>query len=364
LFFTIEYTPGQGKIGLIGACVFAALACLTRYVGLTVVMACMVGVGLINPFGWKEKLKNTVIFCTASLVPLGLWYARDWLLTGNLTNRTLIFHWPGQPALDEAIMTAAAWFLPGHFTLRTGKIFLLTTVLVTVAAFIAWWLSRRSRAFTPRENNAFRLSWVLAAFILVYCVNLLLSRAYFDASTRWNTRILSPLLITGGLLFCIAIWYGTRAHRWLWGKILLGGIGLYLVWLNLPVSNAFLYEYALNGMGYTNRVMQTSPAMTDIKNQAGSGFIFSNNAAAIYFNTGKVADWIPEKFDSVKALPRPEYERNLAEMRLELEKPGSLLVIFLPYYPQVELPSLSELTQGLVELKSYPDAILYALPAK
>jgi hypothetical protein len=102
---------------------------------------------------------------------------------------------------------------------------------------------------------------------------------------------------------------------------LLAGIGIYLVCLNLPQSISYLWDYKINGKGLTDAAMQTSPVMAVVKYLPTGGFIFSNDTAAIYFNTGKLEDWIPEKYDSFKALPRTDYALNLAEMRNNLLKP-------------------------------------------
>jgi hypothetical protein len=362
LFCATEVRSGGNKGWFVWTCICAALACLARYVGLTVVAACLVGLVAINPSPWKARAKVAIIFCTASLLPISLWYLRDWLLTGSTTNRSLFYHWPGKLALNEAIFTASGWFLPGKITLETGELFLVFVALSTGAAAGAWWFYRRSHQPAPGEEAAVKFTWVLAAFILTYCLSLLVSRTFMDASTRWDTRILSPLYLAGELFFFIILWYGTRASNHLWGKIVLGGIGLYLAWLNLPQSVSFLNSYARDGLGYTNKAMQTSQAIAVLKTLPNNEIIYSNNAAAIYFNAGKLADWIPEKYDSVKAQPRSDYAQNLQEMHMKLETPGSFLVIFKPYQNYIEYPPLSELTRGLSIVKDYLDATFYAAP--
>ena len=356
-----EYQPLKGKAWLAGASVATALACLSRYVGEVVVLAGLAGLLLHKNFPWKERLKTALIYGTATLVPMLIWYLRDWLLTGSTTNRTLVFHWPGRPALYEAIATAAGWFLPGKVTLDNAEAFLLVTGLIGVIALGAWLLSARSRTLENTEEKTLRFAGVLIVFIVSYCLSLLISRTFLDASTHWDTRILSPLYVTTELLFACVAWYATWANRAVWGKLIVTGLGLYLVWMNLPLSVAYLRNYAQAGYGYTNKAMQTSLAIAHIKSTQ-TGYIFSNNAAAIYFNTGKLADWIPEKYDSVKGLPRDDFQQNLALMQAEMQVPGSLLVIFKPYLELIEYPPLSELTQGLVILKNYKDATLYVAP--
>jgi hypothetical protein len=362
IFFATEYHPGGSRTWFIFTCLFAALACLTRYVGLTIIMSGLVGLVLFNHSPWKSRIKTGVIFCAASLFPTGLWYLRDWLLTGSTSNRVLLYHWPGKPALGEAIVTVSGWFLRGTHSIEQGELFLLLVGLIAGAAVCAWWLKARSHQLAPREMTAIKLMWGLLTFILVYCLSLLVSRSLFDASTHWDTRILSPLYYSGLLFFIIAIWYGTRAPHQLWGKLLVGGLGLYLAWLNIPQSATFLKAYALTGYGYTNKVMQTSLAIANIKSLTGNPIIYSNNAAAIYFNAGKLAEWIPEKYDSVKEETRTDYTQNLQDMRKNLGTQGSLLVIFKPYQDYNDFPSLSELTQGLRIVKDYVDATLYAEP--
>ncbi len=359
LYSEAEFSPGKGKAWFVGLCTFTSSASLTRYVGLAVVLACLVGIIAFNQLSLRNKFKAALTFGSVSLIPIGLWYLRDWLLTGSTTNRTIVYHWPGWTAWNEAVLTFTGWFLPFSVSMREGELFILGIFLVVLAGLGAWWLHPKWQKPIQVQGSATRFVWILASFILAYCLGLLVSRTFMDASTHWETRILSPLYLAGELFFFIVIWHGFQVPRHFWGKLLLASIGIYLVWLNLPQSIAYLKDYKINGKGLTEVAMQTSPVMPVINSLPSGGFIFSNNAAAIYFNTGKLGDWIPEKYDSVKALPRPDYPQSLAEMRDNLLKPGSLLVIFKPYWNHPEYPSLDELTQGLIILKDFTGATLY-----
>lgn len=364
LFCITETTGSSRKCWLIGAAVCSALACLTRYVGIAVILACLIPL-LLNQKPWKDKLRDAVLFGIISGLPIGLWYLRDYLLTGSATNRVFEFHLPGWTARNEAILTAAGWFFPGKITLGSAERDLLLIGLAAVFVFASWvfWLRKISSGQT--EKTAFRFACILVGFILVYCIELLVSRTFLDASTHWDTRILSPLYLTGLLLFTTIFWFGLRIRGWqLPGKLILAAVGVYLVLFNYPQSTKYLQNYAQNGLGYTNAAMQKSSVMAFLESYPDNGRLYSNNAAALYFNVNRLADWIPEEYDSVKALPRPDYPQNLSLMRKDLQTPDSFLVIFKPYMTDQSFPPLNELTAGLTVVKDYQDATIYAYPAK
>ncbi len=363
-FCVTEMATSTKKAWLVGAAVCTALACLSRYVGVALILACLIPLLLLNQKPWRYRIGTVLVFSLISGLPIGLWYLRDWLLTGSATNRVIVFHWPGWLARNEAVLTAAGWLFPGKVTLESGELYLLLIGLIVLTLWGAWWLLVRKNQSDLTEKAAFRFSFVLISFILVYGVELLVSRTFLDASTRWNTRILSPFYITGLLLLTTIFWYGLRIRGQHLGKIALMGVEIYLVVLNLPQTATYLADYAKNGLGYTDAVMQKSMVMAFLELYPDTGRLYSNNAAALYFNLDRISDWIPEQYDSVKALPRSDYQDNLSIMRKDLQTTDSFLVIFKPYDTAQSYPPLNELTAGLVVLKDYKDATIYVYPSK
>lgn len=363
LFSVAEVLYSESKAWLIVAAFCSAFASLTRYVGIGVILAGGLAILLLGRRAWKNRIAPLLAYAVIGSLPLGLWDLRNLLLTGTTTNRVLSFHWlGGQVMLNEAVYAASSWFLANTRSLARDKLFLLGVGLVAALALGLWGYRLRKQEPTPRERAAFGFAWVLILFILVYCLVLLFSRTFVDFSTPWDTRILSPLYLTAGLLIPIVLWNGFQASRQLWAKLFLLIPALYLLYFYLPQSVQFLRTYAIEGRGYTSAAMQSSQAIAFLKSYPARGELYSNNAPTLYFNMGRLASTIPEKYDRVKNAPNADFEQNLAAMRLKLKTPGSFLVIFKPYGNFIEYPPLSELTAGLVVVVDYEEATIYAYP--
>jgi len=363
LFCVAEAIYSESKAWLIGAALCSASASLTRYAGIGIILAGGMAILLLGCRAWKNRIVALLAYGSIAGLPLGLWDLRNLLLTGTTTNRVISFHWlGGQVMLNEAVYAASSWFLTNTKSLARDKLSLLGVSLVAAVALGLWVYRLRKGGPAPRERTAFVFTWVLILFILVYCLVLLFSRTFLDFSTPWDTRILSPLYLTAGLLITIVLWNGFQASRQLWAKLFLLVPALYLFYFYVPQSVQFLRTYANEGRGYTSAAMQSSQAIVFLKSYPTTGELYSNNAPALYFNMGRLASPIPEKYDRVKNLPNADFEQSLALMRLKLKTPGSFLVIFKPYGNFVEYPPLSELTAGLVVVADYGEATIYGYP--
>jgi hypothetical protein len=130
----------------------------------------------------------------------------------------------------------------------------------------------------------------------------------------------------------------------------------------LPESVQFLNQNRLEGGGFAGPAWKNSATMQALKRFPLDAIFYSNNTTAIYFVLGKPANGIPERYDSVKAQVRADYETNLSNMREALKRPHSALVIFKPYRNVPEYPPLEELTAGLVLLEATEDGTIYVSP--
>lgn len=75
------------RSALIGAAVFTALALLTRYVGVVLLVAMLPALLLLRPaFPWRQWLWTGAVYGLIALPPLALWM---------LSNRLLVGHWTG-----------------------------------------------------------------------------------------------------------------------------------------------------------------------------------------------------------------------------------------------------------------------------
>lgn len=82
-----RFLDGGQRSVLIGAAVFTALALLTRYVGVVLLVAMLPALLLLRPaFPWRQWLGSGAVYGLIALPPLALWM---------LSNRLLVGHWTG-----------------------------------------------------------------------------------------------------------------------------------------------------------------------------------------------------------------------------------------------------------------------------
>ncbi len=73
----------EGRRSLLAwAAVWAALACLTRYIGVTVLFAAVIVLALDRSAGPVERVKRVLLYSSISAAPLCAWMLRNFLLTG------------------------------------------------------------------------------------------------------------------------------------------------------------------------------------------------------------------------------------------------------------------------------------------
>jgi len=202
-----RYTEQPSMARLIVAALIAALLCLTRYTGMAVVG--IVALFLII-FHWRRRdalLKiglSIALYAVVALLPLGLWAARNFALTGMPFG-------PRPPALAtlelslaQTVGTLVGWLLTlyGYQNILFAAIMMLLLAAVAVLVRVHWRAFRRRLAAQPEGLLLTALLSVLyTAFMIVSSVT--------TAFSALNQRLLSPsampllifLLCSGYILF-------------------------------------------------------------------------------------------------------------------------------------------------------------------
>jgi 4-amino-4-deoxy-L-arabinose transferase-like glycosyltransferase len=364
LFFLTE---GVGELKarfLVAAGIASALACLTRYLGVTIILTGACAIFFLSRAPFKKKVFAAIGYLALSGLPLFLWYARNWIVAGSTSNRVFAIHWPKKGNFLIGIDTITGWFLPQAISIQIRQ-YLLLAGLIVLAVVIFYWARRMHKLGLPvRMNPPFQFVLINLLFCLLYCLALLVSRSFFDASTRWNSRILSPLYLAGFLAVIVTIWQAGQVDQFRWRKILASAVIVALYAFYMPQTVQFLSISYREGDGFSGAAWKNSETMQLVKQFSPGGTLYSNNPTAIYFVLGRQAISIPEQYDRVKKKYRPEFEQNLALMRQRLKQPESALVIFDPYQEVRENPPLDELTRGLVVYQDKSDGVIYVDPAQ
>ncbi|MBE9523896.1 MAG: glycosyltransferase family 39 protein [Chloroflexi bacterium] len=347
---------------LILAAAMAALAYLTRYVGLTLVAT---GGLLILIWGRHEfwrRVKDAFLFGVIGVAPIVVWYARNLRVAGTVSNRTMVFHPPTMQKIIGGISTISQWFFPGVVSGQWRTVGLVLGLLIFSVLLVIWLLHLRKLAPDHTEKTAAQFVAVLALYLVVYLAMLAASLTVFDASTRLNDRILSPVYVLLILVIVIMVWQLSTNPPW---KVLkYGFVGVLLFWIGASAfsTNQIYSEMQRDGKGFNERKWQTSETIASINNLHPQALIFSNEAFPIYYLTGRPANWIPEKRDVVKQQASQDYMVNVAKMQQSIKKEDGYLVVFDTIEKHWVYPSLEEMSTGLVLYADFEDGVIYAAP--
>ena len=358
-----RFLNGRKYVWLVISGAIGALVYLTRYVGLTAITTGVIAILLFGPGKMGRRTKDALVFSFFGIFPILIWYARNYILTGTTTNRSFAFHPPTSERLLSGLAVIYAWILPGGIPAGIRPIAMVGIIIgglfLLVFGGYHFWKRRYNDAVIAAAWKFFIIS---VLFIFIYISSILLSLTFFDASTKLNNRILSPVYFIGILMLFTVLWNGQDLNHSRTGTIIIVLLLLGAISINIAKSSELLMEMRLKGLGFTGRRWQSSETIKGVKELPIEGVIYSNEAFPIYFITGRPASWIPEKGDSVLGKETNEYDQKIEMMKAAIEETGGALVIFDSRMNPSVYGSEEELTLGLVLWKDTSDGAIYVSP--
>ena len=205
------------------AALFTALAALTRYAGIAVVVTGVLVLLLYAGGTLAERLNRAAVYGAISAAPVGTVFARNYLLFGDYDRDATRIGQPLLTSLEQAAVLFHEAVMPANVSGWVGTSFLWSFVLA-VSAGVAFTCTRRSareRALrhrrTPGASSTSRESArPLAVFSLVYLTFILLVVSWVGNPSGIAMRFLLPLYVS---LFLLGAWLFDRlchigAHGW------------------------------------------------------------------------------------------------------------------------------------------------------
>jgi len=194
------YLTKTKNIYLILASLFIGFTLITRYVGISLLVACMLFL-IIQGKAWRQKIVDIASMGIIALLPLGIWLIRNFRLTGIAANRTISIYSISADEWTRAGNEIASWL---GSVLNATPIGILKPLVILFLAFVIGLLYFR---FIPQIQNSynFRFSGLVAVYSVSYAVFVILARVMFDPDIPiYEVRIQYPLLI-GGLILAISL---------------------------------------------------------------------------------------------------------------------------------------------------------------
>jgi 4-amino-4-deoxy-L-arabinose transferase-like glycosyltransferase len=333
-----------------------AAACLQRYAG----MAFVIAGGLLmltapRQLSRDERARRAAIFVVLSVIPLGLWVLRNYMLTSSLFGP----RWPAKISavwtnILYARSTLSSWLLPSSLPTVVQIIALIGVVSLFTVSLAS---PKRLTTQSFRSPSSAGVLAILTATYLLFVVISMSSVASQLVSYHVNSRLLCPIyvfmvvLLVGGLEI-LANLGDARIGRGFFIKNVITVV--FALWLVYPliVEGRYASICANEGVsGYNSLEWRQSSVIQWLKTYGLEGRIQSNAADAIYFLTGMRAHSVPDRY---RGLPQ-DYERNV-------QQEYNYLIWFKKHYRDY-LYDPAELSEWLIiePWHEFPDGIIYRL---
>ncbi|MCQ3935603.1 MAG: hypothetical protein DPW18_01015 [Chloroflexi bacterium] len=334
---TITKSAEEKKLGALGGprgsngfllitAIITAFAYLTRYAGLAL-LATFVAALIILHDTWRKRLTSTGIFL-AGFMPFALaWGIRNRLLADNATNRTIVYHPITAENIETGISNFAAFLLPvdewRRALIQIPNLFPVVISIIFLALLI--WTARTGwrTFFQPSAEPPGVPAFISALYVFGYLASILSSMTLFDASTKFQLRILAP--VYAGLLTML-VYFGF----WLWKKQRHSAVILALIIFSFSIygMNDALTQLRKGGQGYASFQWFDSQAMKFLQTLPEDTRIYSNETAPVYLYTNRPGYVLPDLVDPVTGLPRGGFEEGVANLKRDVLSGGAVLALF------------------------------------
>jgi hypothetical protein len=314
------------KNWLILTAILTAFAYLTRYAGLALLATFLVSLFILHDT-WRKRLTSAGIFL-AGFIPFALgWAIRNRLLAETATNRVLLYHPITQENIQTGISNFAAFLLPvdewRRVLIKIPNLF--TAIIFVIILILLVWVTFKGlkKFFRPSTETPEVLSFVSALYIFGYLASILSSMTLFDASTKFQLRILAPIYVS---LLILLVYFG----HWLWQKqkVLTAILAIIILGVSVYSFSGTLTQLRKGGQGYASFRWFDSEAMDFLSQLPEGTRIYSNQAGPVYLYTGRPGYVLPDLVDPVTDLPREGYEEGVAALQADVLSGDAVLALF------------------------------------
>jgi hypothetical protein len=204
LSLLVQYIQQPRPLSLIDLMLAGMLLCLQRHVGIFFIIGTGIAIWLYPAeISFNKRLQRGVLYGLVSLIPLLLWWARNYLVKGQIMNdySETIFSVGIVEHFLAFHQVLTAWFLPNKLPvlLRIGLLYII--VIWLVIYYIRSRVHSRKNSDTVSNDPVYKsiIIEIPAVFFISYL--LLAYAASFTVNEYIDDRILAPVYVPGMLLF-------------------------------------------------------------------------------------------------------------------------------------------------------------------
>lgn len=356
----VHRPSGRGLLWMAAAA--SALATYTRFVGVSLILACCLVLLLLHRKPFVTRAREAGLLLLVGVTPLIGFTIRNLAVKGSAANRPAPFwHPPSADAWQGAFVLMLKWLLPDRiaaFLTDSTSMSLVTALALALAAtWLGLRLANKMRALPSSDSILSHLS-VQGMFCLSYLFVIVLTVLYLDRLTPLDERILAPLHLSIFVTIALGAAYLSRRssgrRRWSIGVVCVAFAAFHIL------RSALIVEaLAAEGHGYASDRWRMSPTLAYARGLPDAP-IFTNNLPAMYFVAGRTTFAIPAPTNLSNLEANSDYARELSEMRQLLRESGGYLV-YVGYTPtdRQGAEEFETLTSGLVPVQELTDGTVY-----
>ena len=324
--FDLYHERDAHWLWLVACSAFVGLAYLTRYAALALAATIVIGLLVLHK-SWRRRLMSVVIFACGLLPWIAGWAIRNSVVGGTTTNRTLVWHPITAANAETALRTVSGFLVPveawRQMLFRVPGLFLVLVlaILAAVLCYVVVWIARRRAS--PDGSTREVLSLLHAIYIFAYLGSIFASMSFFDASTKFRLRILSPVYVA---LFVLLIALGVWAWERKRGLVVVLGTLVFAV--SVSGLTWTMSELMKGGQGYASFRWYDSQAMEFLRGLPREVMIYTNEPGAVYLYTGTPGYVLPDQVDPVTAASRPGFKQGLAQLQADIRSGTAVLALF------------------------------------
>jgi hypothetical protein len=293
LYYFEKYQSNRKFVSLFLFSVSAALASLTRYTGVIIILTGIICILLLRRNNIKEKIWHLVIFVLITVIPISVWIIRNNYISGTLLGERASSSYTLFENLRFFYYTVLPWYLPSN---SAGIYFVFIFLIVTTWIFFG--LDREKSA----NGKAIKLIGPSLLFVLFYTTAIVISSTT-TAYDQISDRLLSPIYIP---LIFILFFISDKIFSWLIKAFnpklmnVLFILGMILL-ITHPLNNTIhiIEEYnELSGIGYrcdSWRKSETIEYLNQNKFLGKNYTLYSNEPEAVYILTNLETRCSPAK---------------------------------------------------------------------
>lgn len=299
-----RHTRRTDRSSLTGMIVVCALASLQRYIGATLVLTGFIGILYARRAEWRSALIEAFTFASLSSLPLVVWLARNYSVSGTFLGVRDPSTWRPNENLQDIALKASRWFVP--YQLSSQPVF---WAAVGVLLVILLGLNYRRRLRSVKVSAPRPITLVLVLFSIIYLsAMVVLTKSVDHKNIFYDDRLYLPaffsllllaVLFLRRMVFPLAEGSGAPAGRsvvigvcLLW--LLFPAYGLYKFWLRSINNGGIAYYNIYNAPAYRDSAvtLHLEPWTAD-----PSTTVFSNYPAAVYLSTRRIVRSLPGRTD-------------------------------------------------------------------